>query len=186
MASEYELGEAALQDSLQEEEQRIEAFRNGRRRALYTPRPLQERPGGNIFSNGRKTSLQQLREQDQKGIHETLEKISRGKLEPDAGGLWVVGGSPQDADWQAIEEVEASGEKCDLCKSVFRDSLPGTIVLYGNGIYHFECLMLKMLADCNGDPYTAAAKYNISLTDLFTVRESLSPAIWIALRERSK
>jgi len=43
--------------------------------------------------------------------------------------------------------------------------------------------MLKMLADCNGDPYTAAAKYNISLTDLFTVRESLSPAIWIALRE---
>jgi hypothetical protein len=187
MPTELEDGIVALQQAEEQERKKIEAFRNGRRRALYQPRPLQEKPGGSIFSHGRRTSLQELRRQDEEGIDETLKRISRGKLEPNTEGLWLIGGSPQDADWEAIQEVEDDPTvKCNLCKSVFRNSVPGSIVLYGTGIYHFECLMSKMLADCGGDPYLAAAKYNVPLVDIYNVKESYPAAVWVALRKGSK
>jgi len=187
MPTEYELGEVALKQAVAQEQVRIQAFRNGRRRALYQPKPLMAKPGGNIYSNGRKVTLQELRERDESGIKETIQKITKGRLEPDAGGLWIVGGSLKDADWEAIQEVESDpSAKCDLCKSRFIESIPGEITIYGDRLYHFVCLMSKMLADCRGDPYEAAAKYNVPLTDVFNVRESYPQAIWAALRERSK
>jgi len=146
MPTELEDGIVALQQAEEQEEKRIEAFRNGRRRALYQPRPLQEKPGGSIFSHGRRTSLQELRRQDEEGIDDTLKRISRGKLEPNTEGLWLIGGSPQDADWEAIQEVESDpSAKCDLCKSRFIESIPGEITIYGDRLYHLSALCRKCL-----------------------------------------
>ncbi len=183
MTTEYELGEQALQQSLAEEQARIEAYRPGRRRAPLEPKPLTPKPGGGVFRNGKATTLEQLRAEDAKGIEETIKLFSRGKVEPADDGLWVLGDKDDPSD---LDRVIEEGMTCHICKKGFENAIVGEVVLYGDEIFHFDCLVTRMLYKCKGNEYEACKMFNIPLVDIQTVKFSYPSALWVKIMELSK
>jgi len=166
MSSEYEAGVEALKEAVAQEQARIEAYRPGRHRPLFTPKRLPERPGGGVFVQGKATSLEELRDRDAKGLQETIKLFSHPQIEPTEDGLWLIGGDPKDPDYGALDEVVDQGLKCSICKKDFSDCQVGEVVVYGEKPYHFDCLLTRILYACNGDEYEAS-RNSISLLLMF-------------------
>ncbi len=94
-------------------------------------------------------------------------------FEPDQEGLRICGGDPRDADIEELESV--IGRVCPFCgEKISEDEATvsdmGSLVYYGQNIYHWEHLALMALLKCHGHWQQAAGRFHLPVEDLKAMR----------------
>jgi len=128
--------------------------------------------------NGQMVPESQLKDtiraiQEDPELYNFLLMKQKEPFEPDQEGLRIVGQDPRDPDMEELETV--IGRVCPFCgEKISEDEATvsdmGSLVYYGQNIYHWEHLALMALLKCHGHWQQAAGRFHLPVEDLKAMR----------------